>query len=200
MQNWFSFFLYFLLGCSYCFSQNNLLPCSIKCKTTLKDSSVRNYHSELCYVQIDEAAQEIRLAIDLSTFKTEHDSVDEWLHKIEKKMLKFKGNFPVESLTSLSNYTPKEIISSGELYINHTHHHFSIKFILVNVEKSIHTNNTNSNSVARIKISFSFELSPDKYKVNFKQHQIVKPICLSVSNGDINKYISGNENILNFHH
>ena len=87
----------------------NITPCGIKCKLTLKDSSIQNYHSELCYIQIDEAAQEIRLVLDFSSFKTEHDSVDEWLHKVEKKVLKFKGHFPIESLTSSSNYAPKEI-------------------------------------------------------------------------------------------
>ena len=180
-------------------AQNNI-PSVVKCKLTLKDSSIQNYHSELCYIQIDEGAQEIRLVIDFSKFKTDHDSVDEWLHKVEKKILKFKGHFPIECLTSLSNYAPKEIISSGELYVNHTHHPFNIKITLVNTESSLYNNTSSSSSVGTIKVSFSFEVEPNKYKVNFKHHAITHPISLSVSNGYVNKYISGHENIFDLHH
>lgn len=175
-------------------------PSVVNCTITLKDGSNHYYKSGLMYIQVDEGSHEIRLRLDLSTFKTEHDSVDEWLHKVEKKVLKYKGSFPMESLVSLSNSNTKEITSNGELYINKTHHHASIKFIVMNVENSLLINQSSSSSIYAAKLSFVIEVSPDNYHVNFKHHSITKPIKLSVGAGEINKYEIGSPDILDYHH
>ncbi len=176
------------------------IPSTAKCKLMLRDSSIQSYHSELCYIQLDEHSQEIRIFLNFATFRTDHDSIDEWLHKTEHKILRYKGHFPIESLTSSSNYAPREILSSGTLHINHAHHHCNIKFTLINVENSLHTNNSSANTDHHIKISFSIEIPPDRYRVNFKHHSIINPIHIDVTNGEINRFVSGMVNILNFEH
>ncbi|MFL5754287.1 MAG: hypothetical protein ACJ76F_12825 [Bacteroidia bacterium] len=176
-----------------------LNPSNVNCAITLKDGTIQYYRSELLYIQIDEGSHEIRIRLDLSTFKTEHDSVDEWLHKVEKKVLKYKGTFPMESLVSLSNHNTKEISSNGDMYINKTHQHASIKFVLMNVDNSLLVNQGSSSSIYLAKLSFIIELNPDNYHLNFKHHAIAKPLKLSVGSGEINKYEIGSQDILDYH-
>jgi hypothetical protein len=191
--------LFFLFFC-VCLQAQRTEPSVVNCSIIVKDGSIQYYKSGQMYIQIDEGSHEIRLRLDMSTFRTDHDSVDEWLHKVDKKILKYKGTFPMESLVSMSNNNTKEINSNGELFINKTHHHVNIKFIVMNVENSLLINQASSSSIYAAKLSFIIELSPDTYHVNFKHHNITKPIKISVGAGEINKYEIGSPDILDYHH
>jgi len=195
--------IFLLLSAFYFISSSfsqGLSPSNVKAKVEHKDSTITYYSSGLCFIQIDEAGQEIRLRLDFSTFHTENDSVDAWLHKVHKKHLKYKGSFQIESVTKLSNNGTKEINSVGELYINNTHHPCKIQFILMDAQNGMLSNTSSTTTVNSIKIAFSFQINPDDYRINFKHHDIVKPIQITVGNGNINTYVIGSENIFNEHH
>lgn len=145
--------------------------------------SVINNSSNLFY---DENGSNLYLKIDFGTFKSNLDSIDDWLGDLTGTFLYFKAQLPQEAFKGLNNHVHKTLRLNGQLYLNGIWHNKTIEITLFSTENSIMSTTTNGNLYDDIKTNFSFAISPKDFKLHKKPHHLKKTIFVGVSLGRFN--------------
>lgn len=145
--------------------------------------------SEGSYIFYNTANTELYVLVDFNKFRTDNDSLDEWLSDLSDSKLVFKGYLGKENIMDLTHHNSKTMVINGLMTFDHITRAQSIEFTFFEIaQNGILFKNNEQDYLDRIHVNLQFSLMPKDFKIDKKPHHLKKVITVSIYRGIINQY------------
>lgn len=185
MKNFFCFVSILFFGNT--FSQVTLTRKSNVYIQTIYHSKPHFSLAQTSLVFFNSAQQELFLEIDFADFKSEVDSLDEWLVDLTASKLVVKATVNEEQITGLHNNESRTLHLSSLVSLNGITHTIPFNFTIFEIsQQGLQYQNIQDNVFDRLRFNCVIVFMPKDFGVNKKPHHLKKSISLSFGNGFIN--------------
>jgi len=140
---------------------------------------------------------EIILEVDFSKFKLGNDTLDEWLHDLEKSHLVFRGSLNTNDLLSLSHHNTKPIQINGLITFNGITKPYNLEINIFEIANTgIMFLNNSQDYFDRVNVNMHLGFYPKEFGIDKKQKHFKKSITIALYRGYLNQYRPEIESLL----
>lgn len=140
------------------------------------------------YLFFDETKNEFYLKLDFSKFRTEGDTMDNWINQMSDSLLYFKAILAEEDFPTLSNQNTKTIRLNGRLFYNNIWKDQVVDLNVFPTENTIVPNSTSTSNNFKYdnyKVSFDIPFVPKDFKAYKKLYYNNQTVNIAVNLGRI---------------
>ena len=139
------------------------------------------------FIYYDSGKELLLVSIDLSDFKLEADSLDEWLSEPSDSRLNFIAELRANSLPQSSNHSTKNYKLNGKLNWNGKEiYHIADAILYENAEENLDFKPEENNEFEKLRLYFTLSFLPIELGVDKKTLPLKKTIFIIIENGYIN--------------
>jgi|GEM_PF-1162451 len=154
--------------------------------------------SNISFLYYDESKGEFFLKVDFSNFRSQPDSVRNWLNKERDTCLYFRIIFPKEKFPVLGIEERQSFTLNGRIYYHNLWKDQPIHLTMFNSKNTAMNNSSGSTtaSIDNYKVNFTVPFVPGEFKKYKEPHYNNQVININVTLGRINLLKAGMEPLI----
>jgi hypothetical protein len=175
-------------------AQSQLVESQVYLNTLYNGQSI-NATANNALVVVQESQGLVNIRIDLNSFQSGIDSLDQWMQTLRNRYFWYSGTLPAEQLVSLNPESSLEFQSSGTFgFADKSSKEMSVPMAAMRLAPG-QGFYEGRDVWGQLRLAFTISVDPDDFGLQLKDSALQEPLLISVKSGRINPFVMGQRDI-----